>query len=108
MKGLPMATAKPTSTAKKAPAEKIVEPEVATAEVVEEVAVEAIEEPTVAPEPVVETVPVEEAPIEVVEEPVEALEAPVEAASDKPVPFVGDLRLFHGAQYGQRLTSRVV
>jgi hypothetical protein len=106
-----MATAKPTSTAKKAPAEKIVEPEVATAEVVEEVAVEAIEEPTVAPEPVVETVPVEEAPVEVVEEPVEALEALLEASNVPTIPtlgFIGDKRLFHGAQYGQRLTSRVV
>jgi hypothetical protein len=64
-------------------------------------------------EEVVEATP--ETPVEVVEAPVaevipEAIPEPTPVIVEEPkkVPFVGDERKFHGAQYGQSMNSRLI
>jgi hypothetical protein len=60
-------------------------------------------------EEVVEATP--ETPVEVVEVPVAEVipePTPVVVEEPKKVPFVGDERKFHGAQYGQSMNSRLI
>ena len=94
-----MATAKPKTTKIEAPTLE----EVVIAEAVEEALIEDVIEEVV--EAVIEAIP--EA---LVEEPVESVleapQAPVEPATpQEKVPFVGDQRSWHGAQFNQNRMS---